>query len=224
MPQRYESYNLLEHLGPEQVLTPEFLAEVDRHAPHALMRDAHRPFEDASLINQMLGIDLRFTLADNDLPKVTRMCALARIDVAFPMLDVDVVALAADLPANLKLRGTRLRPFFKDSLSGFLPAQTISKKKQGFGLPVGEWLQKDRALNDLARDSISLVEGDGIFRKAFLSDLFDRLLPQHPAYYGTMIWLLMMFGLWKRTHGQRRSALTATSAAAQLRFAEAQRR
>ena len=51
------------------------------------MQDAYAPYAGASLINQLLGIDLRFTLNDNDLPKVTGMCELAGIDVAFPMLD-----------------------------------------------------------------------------------------------------------------------------------------
>ena len=56
------------------------------------------PFEAAqakTLINQMLAIDAKFTLADSDLPKVTRMCELAGIDVAFPLLDDRVVSFAA---------------------------------------------------------------------------------------------------------------------------------
>lgn len=199
MPQRYESYNLLEHLDPQRVLTAEFLASVDRNKPHQLMCEAHAPFRDASLVNQMLGMDLRFTLADNDLPKVTRMCALAGADIAFPMLDDEVVAFSAALPRHLKLRGTELRPFFKAALEQFLPEKILRKKKHGFGLPVGEWLAKDPGLGALARDNLAWLRQRRIVRPEFLDELGGTLLHLHPGYYGTMVWLLVILALWMQS-------------------------
>ena len=158
MPARYESYNLLNHLGAENVLDADFLASVDRRHPQALMQDAYAPYADRSLINQLLGIDLRFTLADSDLPKVTRMCALAGVDVVFPLLDERVVEFSATLAPDLKLRGTQLRWFFKEALRDFLPAEIITKQKHGFGLPVGTWLVEHPPLRDLARDAIDSLK------------------------------------------------------------------
>ena len=110
-----------------------------------------RRIADASLINQMLAIDLRFILADGDLPKVTRMCELAGVDVGFPLLDERVVViLRRACRPDLKLRGTQLRWFFKQALRDFLPPEIISKKKHGFGLPVGAWLIDAQPLFDLA--------------------------------------------------------------------------
>lgn len=196
MPWRYESHNLLTHLGAERVFEPDFLAAVDVRRPQVLLEAAHAPYVDCSLINQMLGIDLRFTLAENDLPKVTQMCELAGVDVAFPLLDEGVVEFSARLPAAMKLRGTRLRWFFKEALHDFLPIEVIRKSKHGFGLPVGAWLTTHRPLLDLASDAIVGLRQRRIVRAGFVDDLRDRLLPAHPAYYGTMIWLLMMLGLW----------------------------
>jgi asparagine synthase (glutamine-hydrolysing) len=196
MPERYESYNLLERLGAERVFTSDFLAGVDRARPHTLMRV---PFEAAhakTLINQMLAIDAKFTLADSDLPKVTRMCELAGVDVAFPMLDDRVVSFAAGLPPHLKLKGTRLRYFFKEALRDFLPPEVIVKRKQGFGLPVGPWLQCHPPLTELARASCDSLRGRGIVRGEFLDWLWRNGLGTHPAYYGAMAWVLMMLGQW----------------------------
>lgn len=198
MPARYESYNLLDHLGAARVLTPEFLASIDAEDPHRLMRDEHAQYREASLVNQMLGIDLRFTLADNDLPKVTRMCALADVDIAFPMLDDAVVDLSARLPSIDKLRGTTLRPFFKEALSNFLPGEIIRKKKHGFGLPVGEWLARDPGLRELARDNLEWLKSRGIVRPAFVDELCGTLLHEHPGYYGNMVWVLLVLALWMR--------------------------
>ncbi len=196
MPDRYESRALLAHLRPENVLTADFLASIDPRHPQALLHEAHAPFAACSLINQMLGIDLRFTLADSDLPKVTRMCELAAVDVTFPLLDDEIVEFSAQLPANMKLRGTRLRWFFKEALRDFLPPEVIAKRKHGFGLPVGAWLISHRPLLDLASDATRILVDQRIVRADFIDDLRQRLLPAHPAYYGTMMWVLMMLGLW----------------------------
>ena len=37
-------------------------------------------------------------------------------------------------------------------------------------------------------------------RAAFARQLVDELLPQHPGYYGDMVWILMMLEQWLRSH------------------------
>ncbi len=199
MPWRYEAHNLLMHLGPERVFEPEFLAQVDRRHPLLLLEQAHAPYAESSLINQALGIDLRFTLADSDLPKVTYACDLADIDVTFPLLDDRIVEFSATLPAELKLRGTHLRWFFKHALRDFLPREVLEKSKHGFGLPVGAWLTTHRPLFDLASDAVGELRARRIVRAGFLDELCKSLLYRHPAYYGTMLWVLMMLALWLRS-------------------------
>jgi asparagine synthase (glutamine-hydrolysing) len=196
MPRRYESYNLLEHLGVQQVLDPGFLDAVDTRHPQMLMNETHAPYAKDSLVNQMLGIDMRFILADGDLPKVTHMCNLAGVDVAFPLLDDRLIDFASRLPARYKLRGTHLRWFFKHALRNFLPREIIDKRKHGFGLPVGRWLLDHAPLRALATDAIASLRPRGILRPGFTDDLIERKLPEHPNYFGTMIWILMMLGLW----------------------------
>lgn len=196
MPQRYESYNLLQHLGAAEVLCPEFLAGIDAEHPRQLLAEAHAPFAGDSLINQMLGIDLRFTLADGDLPKVTHMCNLAGVDVTFPLLDDRLIDFSRELPSDLKLRGTQLRWFFKQALLDFLPPEIITKKKHGFGLPVGPWLVGHKPLFDLAMDSINGLLSRRIVQPRFVDDLVKNKLQEHAGYYGTMMWILMVLGIW----------------------------
>lgn len=196
MPLRYESYNLLMHLGNANVFAPDFLASINTDHPHALMEEAHAPYAGASLINQMLAIDLRFILADGDLPKVTRMCELADMDVAFPILDERLIEFSQKLPANMKLKGTELRWFFKYALREFLPPAVITKQKHGFGLPVGAWLVGHKPLLDLATSGIDMLRERGIVQPKFIDELIGKRLHEHPPYFGTMVWVLMMLGLW----------------------------
>jgi asparagine synthase (glutamine-hydrolysing) len=206
MPARYEGYNLLQRVGPETLFDREFLAAVDPGAPHSLLAAVHDAAHARSLINRMLAIDLKFTLADSDLPKVTRMCDRAGVDVAFPLLHESVVAFSTILPPRLKLRGTRLRYFFKQALKDFLPPEIIAKKKHGFGLPAGAWLAGHPPLHALARDALASLRQRRIFRADYLDALLATHLHQHPAYYGTLVWVLMMLELWFQAHVDRGAA------------------
>jgi asparagine synthase (glutamine-hydrolysing) len=198
MPARYDNYNLLERLGASSVFTPEFLGTIDMQEPRTLLAQAYGGAHARSLINRMLALDLRFTLADNDLPKVARACELAGLEPRFPMLDDDVVAFSAALPPRLKLKGTRLRYFFKESLRGYLPDETISKTKHGFGLPFGPWLQTHRPLRQLALDSLADLKRRGIILPKFIDELTSTYVESHAGYYGTMVWVLMLLEQWLR--------------------------
>ena len=206
MPARLETYNLLERFGPERVFTADFLQGVDRQQPLALLNAVYNSARAGTLINRMLALDFQFTLADNDLPKVTRTCELAQVDVAFPLLDDAMVAFSARLAPRLKLKGTTLRYFFKEALRGFLPDATISKKKHGFGLPFGIWLQTHRPLQDLVYGSLTDLKKRGIVRADFLDELTSVRVAEHPGYYGTMVWVLMMLEQWLQHHPDRRLA------------------
>ena len=112
------------------------------------------------------------------------------------------MAFAAGLPAELKVKGSQLRYFFKETLRNFLPQEILAKKKQGFGLPFGVWLESDRGLRELAGDSLISLARRGIFRKEFLDDLSGRRHGEHAAYYGVMIWTLMMLEQWFQANGR----------------------
>ena len=89
------------------------------------------------------------------------------------MLDNRLVDFSMRLPKDYKLKGMRLRWFFKEALRGFLPEEIITKKKQGFGLPFGVWAVKHKPLRDLAEDSLRGFVERGILRAEFV----DSLLP-----------------------------------------------
>ena len=200
MPARYDHYNLLERLGPGNVFSPEFLDSVDRTAPAAQVERAYRASNADSLINRMLALDFKYTLADNDLPKVMRSSELAGVAVCFPLLHDELVAFSARLAPALKLRGVRLRYFFKKALQDFLPPEIIKKSKHGFGLPFGRWLQSHEPLRQVAFESLTDLKKRRIVRAEFLDELTSVHVNSHANYYGTMVWILMMLEQWLKQH------------------------
>ncbi|BAN36787.1 asparagine synthase [Sulfuricella denitrificans skB26] len=198
MPARTETYNLLDRYGHEEIFTREFLATVDPGQPLSRLKETYRQTHAQSLINQMLALDLKFTLADNDLPKVVKACELAGMEVAFPFLNDEMVAFSAGLAPELKLKGTKLRYFFKEALRDFLPGEIITKQKHGFGLPFGVWLQDHKPLQELATDSLNGLKSRNIVRAEFIDKLLGQHLAEHAGYHGTMVWVLMMLEQWFR--------------------------
>lgn len=200
MPARLETYNLLERLGPENIFAPDFLASVRPDRPLEMLTDVYTGARAGTLLNRMLAMDFKFTLADNDLPKVNRSVDLAGIDVGYPLLSDEMIDFAERLPVRLKLRGTQLRYFYKEALRDFLPLEIIAKKKHGFGLPFGPWLNGEAKLRALAVDALDGVKRRGLVRNDFVDRLMNEHLPSHPGFYGTMVWLLMMLEFWYRHH------------------------
>ena len=149
----------------------------------------------------MLWYDWKYTLADNDLPKVLGSTKLAGLEVGFPLLDDRLVDFSLRLDPELKLKGLTLRWFFKEALKDFLPPEIITKKKHGFGLPFGVWAVEHPALRTIAMDSLDSLRSRGIVRAEFLDRLIKEYLPQHPGYYGELVWILMMLAQWLRRHG-----------------------
>ena len=215
LPERLQSYNFLHRIDPGEIFQPDFLAQVNQEAPLEAMRAIYRLPEGATSLNRMLFLDWQHTLADNDLRKVGRMCQLAGVDVAYPMLDDDLVEFSLGVPSDLQLKHGRLRHFYKEALKDFLPPAIIGKKKHGFGLPFGIWMRDYAPLAELAGDSLLRLKRRQDFIKPSFIDRLIRLHGSgHAAYYGELVWVLMMLDLWLETHEPSSSTSDAGQSAA----------
>ncbi len=204
LPDRMQMYNLLLRLDPRQVFMPDFLARVDEADPLRQQRAVWQQVSgDASALNLMLAYDWRYTLAEADLPKVRGSTALAGVAVGYPFLDQGLLDFSLTLASEYKLKGQKLRWFFKEALRGFLPDEILAKKKQGFGLPFGVWANRHEGLKRFATDSLQSLAGRGIVQPAFIDSLLKERLPEHPGYYGEMVWILMMLEQWLRAQPPR---------------------
>ncbi|HJS73329.1 MAG TPA: asparagine synthase C-terminal domain-containing protein, partial [Vicinamibacteria bacterium] len=199
LPDRLEEYNFVNRMTPAAIFTPEFLSRVRPEEPLELLRRSFAEPDTRSELNRLLYLDLKFTLADNDLRKVGGACELAGVDVQYPFLDRDLVDFANGVPASLKLKGRTLRYFFKRASEGFLPEPILKKRKHGFGVPVGRWMRDHAPLRDLAYDSMRSLSARGYLREQFVSELTRLHQSDHADYYGEMVYVLTMLELW---HGR----------------------
>lgn len=195
LPMRLETYNQLHRVSLADIFESEFLAMVDINEPKNLLRMTYERAQTKSTLNKMLYLDLKFTLADNDLRKVNHMCELAQMEVQYPFLDDEFLRFSSQLPSNLKLHRLKLRYFFKHALRNFLPIEILQKSKKGFGLPFGIWMQNYQPLNEIAHESILSLSRRGIVKPEFINSLIFQF-KTHQKYFGVIIWVLMMLEQW----------------------------
>jgi asparagine synthase (glutamine-hydrolysing) len=200
LPDRLETYNFLHRSPLESIFDPDFLREIDPDHPLEILREVYRRTDSADPVDRMMHLDLKAILADSDLRKVCRMCEVAGIEVRFPMLADELVDFSGEVPAALKVKGTRLRHFFKQALRDFLPPEILTKSKHGFGLPFGLWLATDPGLEELARTTLKSLEGRGIVRSEHIAELWRHHAEVHASYFGVMIWMLVQLELWLQSH------------------------
>lgn len=205
LPARLESYNHLEMWRGDDIFLPDFLGSIDIKFPAASMNDRFEEAVDADYMDRMLYLDWKFTLADNDLRKVTKMCELAGVEARFPFLDERVVGLSIQVPSNLKLQGLRLRYFYKKAMQDFLPKSIINKSKHGFGLPFGEWLKSSPRLQDIIYSTLGDLGKRNIVRPEFIGRLITEHRDGHAGYYGNAVWVFMALEMWFKNN------MTATS-------------
>jgi asparagine synthase (glutamine-hydrolysing) len=200
LPERFESWNLIYREGAERIFTPEFIESVDLNSLFTQMRDVWNSCPSDDTLDRMLWYDWKFTLADNDIRKVSRMCELAGVRVSYPMLDEEFVELSVSVPSDFKIHGYELRTFFKSAVKGLVPDVVITKEKHGFGLPFGVWLKADSALQELVYGSVESLGRRGIFQPDFLRRVIAEHRDGHASYFGYAIWDLVMLEQWLQHH------------------------
>jgi asparagine synthase (glutamine-hydrolysing) len=183
---------------PQEVFNGDFLRSLGGYSVLDIPAHhyAHAPARDH--LDHLLYVDMKITLADNDVPKVTGVSELAGVRTRFPFLDRDVAEFSGRIPARLKVKGFEKRHLFKRAFRNLLPAEIIRKKKHGFGIPVGRWVKSDPQIRELARDTLLSARAcrRDYFRREFIEELFRRLDATDATYYGDCLWTFLMIELW----------------------------
>jgi asparagine synthase (glutamine-hydrolysing) len=206
-PDRYFRWYLLQYFDPKQVLAPDMPFGNGHGDLLAVPRAYYRAAPAQSELNRLLYIDLKMTLADNDLPKVVRMAEAAGVNVLFPYLDHRLVEFSATIPARWKVKGLEKRYLFKRATRNLLPQAILEKKKHGFGLPIAVWLKSHPQMRKFA-DEVMLdprTYQRGYFRREFVERLFAGMDDDSSPFYGDLLWLFLMLELWHRHHVEGRA-------------------
>ena len=146
-----------------------------------------------------LYVDLKTYLCDDILVKVDRMSMANSLEARVPFLDHEVVEYSFSIPAQLKMKNYRRKYVLKKSMEGIVPAEILQKKKEGFSIPIKNWLKnelKPMMLDVLNRESI---ERDHLFSWNYIDSLMNDHL-EGKENHSHRLWALMVFKIWQHNY------------------------
>ena len=152
---------------------------------------------NAAPLNRLLYVDMKTFLPCLNLDYTDRTSMAATLEVRVPLLNHELVELAARMPPRLKLRGLRRQYILKRAAESLLPRDVVWRKKAGFGAPVRAWLRGP--LRPLVDDLLSEeeVRCRGLFRPAEVRRVISENLSGREDY-GLHVLQLLTLEMWQR--------------------------
>jgi asparagine synthase (glutamine-hydrolysing) len=200
-PERFYSYNLLAETDNEELLTPDFMERVNPDCFMDIARSHYLRAAPAHDTDRLLYLDMKFTITDNDLRKVTQMVEAAGVRVRYPYLDRDLVDFTTTIPADYKVQYGKNRYIFKRAMEGFLPKEIIQKSKHGMGLPISNWFRTEKILSEFLSDHLFSGKPEIInyIKSDYLETLYKSFkADENTSYYGDTLWVYLILELWLR--------------------------
>ncbi len=98
--------------------------------------------KDPDYLNKILRFEMKNNLVNNLLMKVDKSSMAFGIEAREVFLDHALVEAAFSVPGKLKLKGTP-KAVLKEIMRDSLPKEILSRKKQGFIMPVDRWIHNE---------------------------------------------------------------------------------
>jgi asparagine synthase (glutamine-hydrolysing) len=152
---------------------------------------------DSDPLGQMLRLDFHTSLVDSLLQLTDKMSMAVSLEARVPLLDHELVEAAVALPAEMKIKRGQLRHIQRESMRGKLPDFVLTKRKRGFGCPVGAWFRTE--LRPLLHDTLSprAVAERGVLSAPGV----QALIEEHDTYREDRtesLLALLTFELWAK--------------------------
>lgn len=193
--ERRSALYLADDNGKRALLTEKMLQLAVGASSEALVARAYAEAGTSDPLNRALYCDFVTLLPDQVLAFVDRLSMAHSVEVRPPFLDFRLMEFAATIPGRLKIRNGRSKHILKEAVRGLIPDSVIDRPKEGFVLPINEWLLNNlRAMVEewLAPERLAV---HGLLRP----ETVRRWLDEHyarTANHGTRLWNLIMFQLW----------------------------
>jgi asparagine synthase (glutamine-hydrolysing) len=156
-------------------------------------------------LSRLLYLDTKTYLNADILTKVDRMSMASSLEVRVPMLDHKFVEWVTSLPAELKLRGGRRKHILKRLAERLgIPSGLLHRRKQGFQLPLVEWMRND------VKDQFLrvLLEPRTLQRGYFKPEAVKSLVDEHVRgrrNRAGLLWRMLVLELWHRNFMESRN-------------------
>ncbi len=175
--------------------TPAMLAAIGDNSTEADLRTLYGECQSADPLNRALFTDFETLLPDQVLPFVDRLSMAHSVEVRPPFLDHRLIEYVATLPGRMKIKQGRVKSILKDAVADLLPPGLVDRPKEGFVMPINEWLLE--SLKGYVKDALSpaRLTRHGMLDPQAVAHLLTRYYGGETGLAGR-IWNLVSFQMW----------------------------
>ena len=176
--------------------TRDCWSRLSSHNPYQRLTDHFQRVEQLDVVTQLQYADVQLYLADDILVKVDKASMLNSLETRAPLLDQHLAEYVSSLPASIITRNGVLKSLLKKVAADILPAQILSRPKQGFGVPIKHWFRGE--LTSYAREMLDTPKAHsrGIFEPNFIRRLLQSHASTKLVNHSDAIWTLLCLELW----------------------------
>jgi asparagine synthase (glutamine-hydrolysing) len=191
---------LVTHERPEtlrRALTDEWARMAGRVSAPASFERLVETEPSLDAVSTLQYVDMETYLPDDILAKVDRTSMAVSLESRVPLLDHRLLEFVATIPSSLKLAGDSGKHILKRTMASRLPSEILTRRKMGFGVPLGAWFRGE--LRDMAHDLLRdpLTRQRGIFRPAWVEGLL-RTHESGRRDCSARLWAMLCLELWMR--------------------------
>src|SRR6266496_857766 len=148
-------------------------------------------------LDALLYLDSKTYLPGDIMTKVDRMSMAVSLEARAPLLDHKLIDFVTHIPASMKLAGDETKHILKRAVSDQVPKEILNRPKQGFGVPVQDWINQQLRgrMHDVLSDSRTRQRG--YVNPAYLEVLLDEH-ERGRRDHSMGLWALLMLELWHR--------------------------
>ena len=188
-----------------ELYQPAFLDSLGDCDWSAVLRGPYLASDGGDVVERLLDVDVQTYLPDDLLVKMDIATMAHSLEARSPLLDQELMELAAALPISMKLDARTTKRLFKEAMREWLPDHVVDRPKAGFMVPIGVWF-RDK-LRDLPGEV--LLDPRTLERGLFREQRVRALVDEHLAGaddHAYRIWMLLQLELWFRTYIDRSPA------------------
>jgi asparagine synthase (glutamine-hydrolysing) len=193
-----DSVSIFSSLNRQTLYTDDFRGALDgANCVSDLFRDLSSRVTTGNSLDQLLYIDSKTYLPGDILAKVDRTSMAVSLEARAPLLDHKLIEFVGRMPSSLKLAGKETKQILKRAVSDLIPPEILNRPKQGFGVPIQDWINKQLRI----RIRETLTERRTLERGYVQSKYVNVLLDEHERGrrdHSDGLWALLMLELWHR--------------------------
>lgn len=179
----------------QRLLSDKFKTKLNNPSSYDLLKSHFDSASTDDPLNRILEVEWNTQFPDQVLAFVDFLSMAHSVEIRSPFLDYRLVEFVATIPSSMKIKNGNVKDILKKAVEPLLPEGITKRPKEGFVLPVFEWMEtelRDYCIELLSEDRL---KKHGLLNIDMVKHVMDSYFAGNKSNAGR-VWNLMMFQVW----------------------------